>query len=454
MAQPSVQTSHGTVRGTTTDGITRFQGIPYARAARFEPPSPVSFDFDGCPTLPQRPFPGRLGEILAPVPGLPSEEYEPILRLNIWAPEGEGLPVLFWLHGGALERGSPSQAGTAGTAFARSGVLVVAPAYRLGVEGWASFAPNLGLLDAAAALRWVQAEIGAFGGDPARITVMGESAGGVLAACLLSREEGALIARAVVMSAPLEVEARGGATAGVAKRLGINETKEAFMGTSVTEVLDARAADVAARGDSVITGAPIFRAVLDATLPVSPHMILPTLSTPIMIGTTSEEYKLFLSPAELASVGRLRLYGAAWWLGALAAVRALWAHCTSYGEVFGQLLSDVGMRAPADRLARARPETTWVYEFAHAGPLGAAHATELPYVFDTLGSPDGRAAGGEGAPQALASEMHAAWVRFVKGQAPWEAYGEGRRVRVFGGEGEGWARTERVRRAEVLDALP
>ncbi|BEI82465.1 hypothetical protein CcaverHIS002_0303330 [Cutaneotrichosporon cavernicola] len=276
MDQPVVQTSHGTVLGTTTDGITRFLGIPYADAERFESPTPTSWEGELDATLfgppsPQRPYPNRLGDLLAPVPGLPSECRDDILRLNIWAPlrlpssspplsstshpssapplSPTSHPVLLWLHGGALERGSPAQPGNSGVAFARNGIVFVSPTYRLGVEGWSSFAPNLGLEDVAAALQWVYNNIGAFGGDPNRISVKGESAGGVLTACLLAKENTLpLISRAIIMSAPLQVEPSCTATRGVAKQLNIPETKEAFMTKSVAQVLDARARQVSIQG--------------------------------------------------------------------------------------------------------------------------------------------------------------------------------------------------------------
>ena len=109
---------------------------------------------------------------------------EECLNLNVWTPgtNATGLPVLVWIHGGAFMNGSGSVGGYNGAAFARDGVVCVTINYRLAAEGFLFFddgIANLGLLDQLAALRWVQANISAFGGDPARVTVAGESAGGM-----------------------------------------------------------------------------------------------------------------------------------------------------------------------------------------------------------------------------------------------------------------------------------
>ncbi|WP_258566812.1 carboxylesterase family protein [Microbacterium sp. Se5.02b] len=136
------------------------------------------------PTPPQHPYAGEIGELLGSV----RIDGDDILTANVWAPtEASGAPVLLWIHGGALERGTAALPLYDGTVFANAGVVFVSINYRLGSEGFSVLdgAPrNLGLRDAAAALEWVHREIAAFGGDPARITAMGESAGGAVVAGL------------------------------------------------------------------------------------------------------------------------------------------------------------------------------------------------------------------------------------------------------------------------------
>ncbi len=134
-----------------------------------------------------------------------------ILTANVWAPvAASAAPVLLWIHGGAQERGTAALPLYDGTVFAKAGIVFVSINYRLGSEGFSVLdgAPrNLGLRDAAAALEWVHREISAFGGDPAQITAMGESAGGAIVAGLLARDESReLIHRAIIESGPLAAQ--------------------------------------------------------------------------------------------------------------------------------------------------------------------------------------------------------------------------------------------------------
>lgn len=154
------------------------------------------------PTPPQRPYEGPIADLLASV-SIPGED---ILTVNVWAPEdADGAPVVVWIYGGAFERGTAALTGYDGTTFARDGIVFVSINYRVASEGFSVLegAPlNLGVADAALALAWVRREVAAFGGDPARITLMGESAGGAIVAALLVRPE-TEVAGAIVQSAPL-----------------------------------------------------------------------------------------------------------------------------------------------------------------------------------------------------------------------------------------------------------
>lgn len=468
--------SIGTLRGSAIDGIRRFLGIPYAAP----PFGPRRFQLPGAPdawtgardatafgpAAPQTPYGGRVGRLL---PSLTSDGTdEDILTVNVWTPASatepasESLPVVLWIHGGAFERGGSSIPGYDGTSFARSGVVFVSANYRLGSEGFSVLedAPrNLGLEDVAAALRWTHAEIAAFGGDPSRITVMGESAGGALVAALVSRPDTrALIAGAIIESGPLDAAdptRAGRVTRALAKRLGVPATREAFAALSPADLLAARSAQAA--GSSPLRGAPGFLLARDPqSLPQSPRVALITAPTPILIGTNTDEYRLWFTPDALAKISP--------WQAALAhlalkipraAVRAYRAAFpdAGTGDRLGQALTDSMLRAPMTQVADRRRAATFVYEFAWQSPvdgLGAGHALELGFVFDGLGNPDSIRMAGDAAPQGLADQMHGTWVRMIRdGDPGWEAFAPGRRVRVFDVD----SRTLPLPRAAAVDAF-
>ena len=194
---PLVALMDGAVRGKTEDGVSVFLGIPYAAppfgANRMLPPRPVQ-PWEGerdatafGPTVPKGDYPPQYARLF-PEEVIPGEDS---LNLNVWTPDpgATGLPVLIWIHGGSFMNGSGSVGAYDGAAFARDGVVCVTINYRLAAEGFLFLddgVANLGLLDQLAALRWVQGNIEAFGGDPARVTVAGESAGAMSITTLLS----------------------------------------------------------------------------------------------------------------------------------------------------------------------------------------------------------------------------------------------------------------------------
>ncbi|MFF4603645.1 carboxylesterase/lipase family protein [Streptomyces sp. NPDC001339] len=203
-------TKNGPVRGCRpTPDVVAFLGIPYAATPfgvnRFREPRPVQAwkgvrecqDFG--PIAPQS----------ARLPGAPhwSPGDEDILTLNVWAPaSADGLPVLVWIHGGAYTFGSSAQPDYDGTALADAGLVVVTFNYRLGFEGFGHIPPgaeppypeNRGLLDQIAALRWVRENIAAFGGDPANVTIAGQSSGAASAACLMRMDQARGLFRRVI----------------------------------------------------------------------------------------------------------------------------------------------------------------------------------------------------------------------------------------------------------------
>ncbi|HWO58761.1 MAG TPA: carboxylesterase family protein [Umezawaea sp.] len=196
----------GRVRGfRAAPDVVAHLGIPFAEPPigllRFAPPRLVA-GWSGVRDC------TRFGPVAAQsavIDGMPrwSRGEEDVLTVNVWAPVGaRGLPVLFWVHGGANVFGSGAQRDFDGVALARAGLVVVTGNHRLGFEGFGhvdGFPDNRGLLDLAAALRWVREEIGAFGGDPGRVTAAGQSSGATSVACLTGT---GLLDRAILHSPP------------------------------------------------------------------------------------------------------------------------------------------------------------------------------------------------------------------------------------------------------------
>jgi para-nitrobenzyl esterase len=286
--ESTVRTTSGAVRGSSRDGVHAFLGIPYAappfgprRFAAPQPPEP----WDGVraataygPTVPKPPYAPPY-DVLLPEPVVPGED---CLNLNVWTPDpgASGLPVFVWIHGGAFVNGSGGVAVYDGATFARDGVVCVTINYRLGVDGFLQFADdgpaNRGLLDQVAALRWVQENIAAFGGDPARVTVGGESAGGMSIGALLAMPSAQGLFTQAVLQSGAGHHALSATTATriggyVAERLGLPAEREALAGVPLDELVAAQQAvarDAAtvpdpARWGEVTTNLMAFEPVVD-----------------------------------------------------------------------------------------------------------------------------------------------------------------------------------------------
>jgi para-nitrobenzyl esterase len=453
-----VKTSSGQVRGKVERGVTSFLGIPYAAAPygpnRFGPPvAPPAWDgvrdaFSYGPTVAKPPYPAPFDGLL-PEPVIPGDD---CLNLNVWAPEGGGggLPVMVWIHGGAFVNGTGAVLQYAGDRFARDGVVCVTINYRLGCDGFLLLddaAPNRGTLDQLAALGWVQDNIAAFGGDPGRVTVFGESAGAMSVTTLLSlpQAEG-LFARAIPQSGAghhvLSAETARRVAAELAHRLGVAPTREQFAAVPVDRLLAAQSAlsaDISAHPDPVrwgeiTTNMMAFEPVIDGELltarPVDAVAAGAGRHVDLLVGTNRDEEHLFLVPTGVmdATVQPVvEMVTGALGLDATGLAAYLRDGDTP-GETLAAVLTDWFFRIPAIRLAEAHGGTSYLYEFAWRSPLfdgrlGACHALEIGFVFDTLDAEGGDRLYGPSAPPALATTMHQAWVDFATtGRPGWDAY--------------------------------
>jgi para-nitrobenzyl esterase len=451
-----VETASGRVQGTSgDDGVAVFKGIPYGVAARFAPPQPAPAWTGVREAL-------EFGPQAAQVPGFLEQAFgladwpmsEDCLSLNVWTPAGgqpdARLPVLVWIHGGAFTNGTGAVPWYDGTAFARHGCVLVTINYRLGALGFTHLADldgerfagsgNLGLLDQVAALRWVHDSIASFGGDPRRVTIFGESAGGASVASLLTCPAATgLFAGAIAQSpAFLQLRSRDDATVAAEKLL-------AALDARATDLLDMPLDRLLAAQQSAFAGPELFTAFAptpDGT--VLPGPVIDGLAggdsaaTPLVLGTNRDELYLFtaldgraasLDDAGLAAVAERHARGHP---AALVATYAAARPGRTPGQLATSIAGDDGFWRPTLEVATARAALgapTWLYRFDWATPtfgglLGACHGVEIPFVFHSLRVPSAEAFLGDGADRpAIADAVHGAWARFAaSGDPGWPRY--------------------------------
>ncbi|MFF0477038.1 carboxylesterase/lipase family protein [Streptomyces sp. NPDC004284] len=460
-----VTTLRGPVRGERrADGSLRFLGIPYAqppvgelRFAAPVPPEAWAEPWDATaygPTAQRRPF---ADVTTIPEPSVPGEG---VLNLNVFTPEADpraGLPVLVWIHGGGYVAGSAASPWYDGAAFNRDGVVLVSVGYRLGVEGFLHLedAPdNRGVRDWVAALEWVRDNIAAFGGDPAKVTVAGQSAGGGAVQTLLAVPSARGLFRGAISVSGAVMRPDGPEVARTAARLftsrtGVPATAAALRDLTDDELLDLQ--DLLSEPGPDREGLPPLLSLAPfADGELIPVPVLDALTTgeaaadvPLMLGFTEDEFSMFPAPGPEGPPLPL-LLGA---LGLDPARAGAFTETYAAGgedRYFGQALTDTLFRAPnlavADARA-AREHPTWLYEFRWQSPaLGLAfHCLDLPFAFDLLDAEGVAPVAGDAPPRALADALHRAWVAFVTDQDP----------------GDDWPRyTSAERATKIWDAEP
>ncbi|MFE0577062.1 carboxylesterase/lipase family protein [Streptomyces sp. NPDC058874] len=385
-------------------------------------------------------------------------------RLDVWTPAADDAcrPVLVWIHGGGFVSGSGSLPGYSGETFARDGDLaVVSINYRIGPLGYlnpddADESSNLWLGDQIAALHWVHAHIAAFGGDPDRITVAGQSGGALSTAALAGHPLArGLIRRVILQSPPLGLDLPDPAayrerTAAYLELAGAESVAE-LRARFWPELIGAAAGLFARTATWGYWPTPFLPVVDGTSLSVHPALALldaAAADIDVMIGWTREEANFGLALDEgYAAATRAQVTDRiADTFGAEAApdVYAEYARARPGArpvDVLMDLITDELFRVPAIRLAEARAASghpVWAYQFdlptpACEGRLGAAHCLELPFVFDNFDQWAGAPflAGLDPAVRdGLAYVMHRAWIAFVRTGDPnhpdlprWQPYG-------------------------------
>jgi carboxylesterase type B len=459
--EPTVtaQTTSGTVGGTVRY-VRSFKGIPFAAP----PVGPLRWK----PPQPPAPWTGvRNATAFGPEctqaapPGVPNGE--DCLTLNVWTPgvRGEHVPVMVYIFGGGFAVGSASSPTFDGTALARHGVMLVTVNYRLNVFGFLAHpaltgeAPehtsgNYGLLDIVAALKWVQANAAAFGGDPNNVTIFGESAGAdaVSALMTMSRATG-LYKRAIMESAPVfrpQLALAAAESAGTQFAAGANLA--ALRAMPAADLLKRiPPLDPDTRSDMAITLGPIVDGIVlpdeRETFAAGKENVVP-----IIVGNNLNEGSFF---ARGIPVKTLAMYDAALKkrFGA-AAVRARELYPASddagalvaESTIVGDMDINTGVRKMAIVMAKNEPDVyRYLFTRARAGkPPG--HSDELPYVFGngTVGGVGQPAPPFDAVDERVSETMMRAWTQFAKtgnpnvpGGPKWPRYTvPGDRFIVFG----------------------
>ncbi|MER6280393.1 carboxylesterase family protein [Streptomyces sp900105245] len=443
-ATTTLRTHDGLVRGADHDGYRTFDGMPYAAppvgGLRWAPPhreAPWSGVRDA--TRPASACPQHAGE----VPGGSTDE--DCLHLNVTTPDGarpaRPRPVVVWLHGGGFTTGAGSSY-DAHRMATRGGVVVVTVNYRLGALGFLAHrglpgSGTFGLADQQAALRWVRAEIGAFGGDAHDVTLAGESAGGYsVCAQLASPAAAGLFDRAIIESGPCTGRpdrpfAPSSVPLSTARATGAELAARAGCGSARDVMACLRRVDVTRL--LAVQDTDQQPAYTTPLLPDEPAAAIAAgrfHRVPVLVGNNHDEGNGWA--AGIVQAGNL--VTPATWPDvaatffpapgrAKAIVREYPVHRTDGGTVFGAVIGDANFACPTartgDLLAAHMPVRRYEFADEHAPPLtpgtppfplGAPHASELPYLFDLGGRPRELTA-----PQhRLADTMIDYWTRFAR----------------------------------------
>lgn len=473
-----VATESGQVQGRDRSHDVVFYGIPYAaplsgtsRFAAPQPPlpwegvrdctlpGPTAQDFSANPnpTIPESVRPGaeKLNlTIYAPKNALPQPGKLPLKH---------PLPVFVWIHGGSFIVGENACDWWDGGAFTASGIIVVAINYRLDAEGWLPLpdAPqNRGMLDQMAALEWVQRNIAAFGGDPQRVTIGGQSAGGSSVFCLAANPAAKGLFQQVFACSPAFIRIPdNGVGKGIVKRARRAMPCATFTAEELSRWPREKMKKLSLRMRRLdLLGLPFHPVVDKAT---QPHPLTASVSSapfqdyPMLMGATAEEFDFVQLSGALKLFSRLAVEVALTAANVPPRQRSgvVAAHHEHIHEgQIGAVISDMMIRSTVATAAEGRVRNqpagesrTWVYDYRWPGRQGAAHCTDIPMWFGTVGAAGADSVVGpvtttdptdptaavleDAAGQTTADLMHSALEHFIKdGNPGWPAYDELTRV--------------------------
>jgi para-nitrobenzyl esterase len=459
----AVRTDAGLVEGVTAAGLTVYKGLPFAAppvgALRWREPQAVT------------PWPGvRHADAFAPacmqsgvsMPGeTPPAVSEDCLYLNVWTPAHHHpagpLPVIVWIYGGGFANGSASMPLYWGDHLARKGVVVVTAAYRVGAFGFLAHpeltaesprhaSGNYGLMDQIAALRWVKANIAAFGGDPDRVTIAGQSAGAACVSILMASPPARGLFRQAIgesggLFEPLQLAANY--QLANAERDGV--AFAASRGAKSLAALRALSAEAVLSGGAEFSSHPVVEPYV---MPLSPYDVFAAgrqAPGPVLVGSNADEARSLITDLDTVTAANFAAGVTKRWGALPPQLLAPFPHATDAQARAARLGFERNLRFAWDdwawaRLSAAKPgAAVYYYHFTHAPAFpkgsvydgwGPSHFAELWYVFDHLDQQPTWP--WTAADQRLADEMSSYWANFVRsgdpngpGLPPWPRFDGG-----------------------------
>lgn len=435
----------GRIHGTSDRDVVAYKGIPFAQPPigrlRWREPQPL------------KPWRGtRSATTFAPAcmqtgTSMPGEAApslsEDCLYLNIWAPAGASdVPVIVWIHGGGFTNGNAAMPLYWGDQLARRGAIVVTIGYRLGAFGFLAHpeltkesprgtSGNYGLLDQIAALRWVKANIAAFGGDPSRVTIAGQSAGAISVSLLMAAPDAkGLFARAIAQSGGLfePVQLAPGFKLDQAQKDGIAYARS--VGATSLKALRAKPAEALLGGSAGSVSHPLFDHVVLPRTPYDAYVARIHNDVPVLIGSNQDEARSLIPDIDAIKASTFEADIAKTWGALPPALLAAYAHGNDAQAAAARLAFERDLRFGWDMWAWARlhasrsTKPVYYYHFDAQPPFpansvyegwGASHFAELWYMFDHL---DQQAWGWTASDRRLSHVMASYWVNFARDGTP------------------------------------
>jgi para-nitrobenzyl esterase len=433
----TTRTPLGPLQGHESSGVRVFRGVPFAEPPigrlRFRPTVPVK------PWTAPRDATSFAASAMQPnEPGIVHDE--DCLYLNIWTPAAKGsYPVYVWIHGGGFTGGHSFEPMYDGSKFAREGIICVSVAYRLGVFGFLDFGPllgheysgsaNNGLRDLIAALGWVRENIEAFGGDPSRVTVGGQSAGAKLTGLLMGTPSAKPLFQQMISESG-GAERVWNAEQSAAVSEGFGRMWQSATGLPISELTTRPASSLIPVQVQFMREWPHhfpLRAQIDGSLlPLLPTAAIAAGNTSgkrLLIGTNRDESAAFIGPhpEHDAGAGDLGNMDPRQFLDIYRKYAAVYPHM-SVEQLRIRALTAEEYWVPSLRVAESHVKqggATWMYRLDFkegSGPLGAfsPHSLDVALAWDR---PSSHVANAK-AENLLAHQMHEAWCEFLRGNAP------------------------------------